>query len=118
MQVSSKNLSTKTKKKIFTQLHTLIADLHNQSQVETVLKDFLTDTEYLVLAKRLDIAVKLDSGESYDSIRKSLKVSSATISSVSELLSKGGMQIALQKIKVDKWAVATANKIQKWFKKS
>ncbi len=117
MQISSKTITKAKQKQINDQLHTVIADLKSESDVAAFLKDFLTTTEYAVLAKRLDIAMMLNAGKSYQDIKKELKVSSATISSVSELISKKGIKLALQKIKVDEWAENTAAKISGWFGK-
>ncbi len=117
MQISSKSLTAKKQKKIFDHLHLLISDLRTPDQAEKVLKDFLTKTEYTVLAKRLAIAIMLDQGQSYESIRKELKVSSATISSVSDQMEEEGMKLAVKKIKVDQWAENAASKIQSWFGK-
>ncbi len=113
MQVSSKSLSAKTQQQLFDNLHTVLADMKNPMEIHKFLKAFLTDTEYTVLAKRLTIAYLLDQGLSYDQIRKQLKVSSATISTVSDNMSQEGIQLALQRIKVNQWAHRTARKIQK-----
>jgi uncharacterized protein YerC len=117
MQLSAKNLSKQQLLTVSQQFHTLIADLRSPRQVETFFKDFLSTTEYLVMVKRLAIAQALISGKSYEEIKRDLKVSSATISGVSEILPKKGMQLALQKMKVDVWATQTAYTIQSWLKK-
>lgn len=113
MQISTKNLSPQTQKQLFDNLHVVLADIKNPAEIQLFLTAFLTSTEYTVLAKRLNIAQLLSEGLSYDKIRQKLGVSSATISSVSENLQKEGIQIALQRIKVNQWAHRTASKIQK-----
>lgn len=118
MQLSAKLLTKQQLATVSQQFHNLLADLRNPQDVETFLKDFLSETEYLVMVKRLAIAQDLITGKSYEEIKKDLKVSSATISGVSEILTKKGMKLALQKIKVDEWATKTALKIQTWFKYS
>jgi uncharacterized protein YerC len=115
MQLSAKTLSKQQLSTVTQQFHTLIADIKNPHEAETFLKDFLSETEYLVMIKRLAIAQALVTGKSYEDIKQDLKVSSATISGVSEILTKKGMKLALQKIKVDEWAHHTALKIQSWF---
>ena len=116
MQLSAKLLSKQQLNTVSQQFHTLIADLKNPNEVETFLKDFLSETEYLVMVKRLAIAQDLITGKSYEEIKKDLRVSSATISGVSEILPKKGMKLALKKIKVDEWATQATIKIQSFFR--
>ena len=113
MQISTKTLSAKVQQQLFDNLHTVLADMKDPAEIEKFLKAFLTQTEYTVLAKRLTIASLLEQGHSYDQIRKQLKVSSATISTVSENMSQEGIQLALQRIKVNQWAHRTVKKIKK-----
>ena len=57
--------------------------------------------ELLDLAQRLDVAVLLDQGVSYQTIAQQINVSTATISRVSRCLNygSGGYRIALDKLK-------------------
>lgn len=62
--------------------------------------DLLTTTEKAMLGKRMLIAVFLEHGYSYAEISNILKVSAATIGTISERLQKGGdgFRLALRKL--------------------
>lgn len=81
-----------------------MADAKTELDMELVLKSLLSESELDAVAKRLAIAVFLDKGQSYDHIRSALKVSSATIASVAESMSKKGMQMAITRVKAEEWA--------------
>ena len=104
MQISAQKLNPKIATTIEQYLLTVISELRSNTDVENFLHDFLTETERVVLVKRLAIAVLLQKGQSYEEIKKALKVSSATISFVSERLKNPGFQTALEKIDEDEWA--------------
>lgn len=111
MQISGKRLNRTIEKQVFQIFFQLMADCKSLEEVETLLEDLLTKTELLVIAKRLAIALYLEKGRSYDNIKSTLKVSSATIASVQELMGNPGLQMALNKIKADEWADAWAGRI-------
>ena len=81
------------------------------------MRDFLTPSENIVLAKRLAIALYLEKNKSYEEIRRSLKVSSATIASVQSMLEhrSEGFMLAVQQIKAEEWASEWSEKISKFF---
>ena len=66
--------------------------------------------------KRLAIAYYLKNERSYENIKTNIKVSSATISSVSGMMIKKGFRNALLKVGVDQWAEEWAEKIKKIIK--
>jgi uncharacterized protein YerC len=111
MQVSKKKLNKTIEKQINSIFHQLVVDIKTSSEAETILSDFLTETEKQVLSKRLAIAIFLDKGRSYENIKNTLKVSSATIASVQEQMGDPGVQMALQKVKAEEWADEWAGKI-------
>lgn len=111
MQVSKKQLNRTIEKHIFSIFYQLITDINSTSEAKTLLADLLTDTERQVLAKRLAIAIFLDKGRSYENIKNTLKVSSATIASVQEQMGNPGIQLALQKVKAEEWADDWSEKI-------
>jgi uncharacterized protein YerC len=82
----------------------VLADAKTEIDMELVLRSLMTDKEILTVAKRLAIAVFLDKGQSYEHIRDTLNVSSATIASVAESMNKKGMQMALMRVKAEEWA--------------
>ena len=116
MQVSARRINKNIEKQMFAILYQVMADLRSEVEVTTVLNDLLSETEKLALAKRLAIATFLDKGRSYDNIRETLKVSSATIASVQEMMGSQGFQLALRKVKAEEWAGQWGEKISKLFK--
>lgn len=113
MQISSKKLSNKQEKLIFSRLHFLLAEQKNPNEVAKFLENFLTPTEHLVFAKRLTISYLLEQGMSYAQIKKQLKVSSATISSVADSLEQPQIQQAIKKLKAIDQATIWYKKIKK-----
>jgi uncharacterized protein YerC len=117
MQVSNRKLNATLEKQILPVFYQSLADLRTPEEVETVLSGLLTETERTALAKRLAIASYLEKGRSYENIRDTLKVSSATIASVAEHMGDPGFRLALDKIKAEAWADEWAGKIYGLFKK-
>ncbi len=119
MQISKRYVAEKVERKIFRSLYQVLADLKKPKDVEKFLDDILSDMEKTVLAKRLGIAMYLSKDKSYETIRQSLKVSSATIASVQKWMEYGGegLMMALKKIEADEWAGEMADKINGWLKK-
>jgi uncharacterized protein YerC len=111
MQVSKKHLNKTIEKQIYSILYQLIVDIKNTEESTKLLADVLSPTELEVIAKRVAIAIFLDKGRSYENIKNTLKVSSATIASVQETMGNPGIQLALQKIKAEEWADQWAGKI-------
>src|SRR5258708_33624389 len=104
MQTSTQTLSPAIKNTLEKNFATVVADLKNVIEVQVFLRDFLTETERAIFIKRLGIAVLLHAGKSYDEIQKTLGVSSATVSTVMDMVAKKGVQLALKKIADDQWA--------------
>ena len=96
MQVSKQKLNKTIEKQIYSIFYQLIADVRSTGEAETIFGDLLSDTEKQVLTKRLAIAIFLDKGRSYENIKNTLKVSSATIASVQEQMGDPGIQMAFQ----------------------
>lgn len=115
-QVSAQTLAPSLQKELYFTLFQLLADLSNAKESERFAKDFFGATELSVFAKRIAIAIFLDKGHSYEHIRHNLKVSTATISSVAEHMESEGYQIALQKIKAERWAGDLSSKLVRMFK--
>lgn len=111
MQLSKQKLNKSIEKQIYAVFHRLVADLKKPDEVERIFKELLSPVEYQVIAKRLAIAIFLDKGRSYENIKSTLKVSSATIASVQETMGNPGIQQALRKVKADEWADEWAGKI-------
>jgi TrpR-related protein YerC/YecD len=118
MQVSKRIINKTIEKQIFEIFFQVISDLKNPEEVKIFFEDILGEAELTALAKRLAIAHYLDKGRSYQNIRETLKVSSATIASVDRMIKKSpGLKIALKKIEADQWAEKWAGKIEGLFGK-
>ena len=117
MQISTRKLNSTLEKQIFSVFYQALADLGSADEVKSVFEDLLTETERIALAKRLAIITFLDKGRSYENIRDTLKVSSATIASVAEQIGNPGIQKILAKVKADEWADEWAGKISGLLKK-
>ncbi len=102
MQTSSKDLAPNKESELFDQLATLLADLRHPAEVRAFLREFLSETERSVFAKRLAILWELSQGKSYQQIKDQLQVSSATISSVAEFKDSPNLKTSLKKISLDK----------------
>lgn len=88
-QVSKFKLDKKTQDNLLRNLLTVISKLNQEDQAKLFLDDLLTRTEKIVLAKRLAIALMLESGKSYEEIKNLLKVSSSTIGVINNRLNSG-----------------------------
>jgi TrpR-related protein YerC/YecD len=112
MRLSKNKISQETEKEILNQFFQVIADIKSPDEAMAFLEEILTKTEMEAIAKRLAVAHYLEKGHSYENIRETLKVSSATVASVAEQLKgNGGYQVALKKIQADQWAEKWAQKL-------
>jgi uncharacterized protein YerC len=64
--------------------------LDSKADIRLLFKDLFTRTEFKMFAKRLEIARRLLSLQTYERIRKELAVTDATTSTVSDVLSERG----------------------------
>lgn len=112
---SMQAIPAELEQQIRTALFQVLSDLNRKKDAAVFAEHFFTETELSIFTKRLAVAMLLQKGESYESIGKILKVSSATISSVAESMHKQGFQIALQKLKVDRWADVWSAKLMRMF---
>lgn len=91
-----------------------IAEIKSPKEADTFLREFFTKSEHETFSKRLAIAYWLKKGRSYKNIKDNLKVSSATIAHVQEILDKDGIKLALKKLEADEWASLWSKKIKKF----
>lgn len=114
---ANQELNPIIKKQILGMFHQLLSDTRSSEEVKTLLADLLSDQDQTNIAKKLAIAVYLDKGRNYSNISESLKVSSATIASVAEIMGNPGIQAALRHIKAEQWADEWSTKISSVVKK-
>lgn len=64
--------------------------MDSKEDIRLLFKDLFTYTEYKMFAKRLEIARRLQSGETYEIMQRDLNVTSGTIMRVNEVLETKG----------------------------
>lgn len=111
MRLSDETMDPGLEKEIRKLLTQIIADIRDETEAQQLITDLLTPGEQVALAKRLGIGLSLVRGESYEEIKKRLKVSSATVAKVQESLDTPGMKLALSKAATDEWAEKWASKL-------
>ena len=118
MQVSKKKINPRIKKQIFSLFYQVVDDLKSPQEIKDFLEAILTKTELEAIVKRLAVAHYLERGRTYENIKKTLAVSSATIAAVQDQIAKNkGFGIALEKIKPEEWANKWAKKISQLVKR-
>ncbi len=88
-RINPRSIDSKSKMKYLDLLWTSIAQLETREEVKRFFKDLLSQSEAIMLARRIEIAKRLLEGESYDRIIRDLKVGKDTISKVQRWLTSG-----------------------------
>ncbi len=70
-------------------LYRAFATLDDPAEIQALMDDLCTIREVDEMAQRLDVAFRLDTGESYTAIQEQTGVSAATIARVSKCLNYG-----------------------------
>ena len=83
------------------ELYRAFLSLKTEEEAEALLHDLCTPAEIKAMAQRLQIARALFNGETYDTIRASQAVSSATIARINAELQygNGGYKTVLERMK-------------------
>ena len=89
-RLPKRSLPIPTKEKILENFTIFLNSLEGKKEFDDFCLFFLSRTERLVFAKRLQIAIFLIEGYNYQQIREVLDTSSGTISRISEMLRKQG----------------------------
>src|SRR3989344_3553182 len=116
-QVSKYPISQAVAQRIFDVLIKSLIKISNTAEAQNLASDLFSPSEKIMLAKRLGIAFLLMKGYQYREIRNILKVSLATIASVSTSLNygKNGYKAILEKIareeKLEEFFMGIAEKI-------
>lgn len=113
MPKKTSQLSTAQQQQLIDRFFQVVGDLYGKNESRQFLHDFLTQSERITFAKRLAIALELDAGKSYEEIRKGFGVSTATISTVADLMKQPGMKMGIAKVKTEAWADSWAEKLLK-----
>lgn len=89
MRVNPRGLDQKSKMKYLDLLWTSIAQLESREEVKQFFKDLLSESEAIMLARRIEIARRLIEGEGYEEISIGLKAGHDTIAQVQRWLTSG-----------------------------
>lgn len=116
MRVSDKKMNPILKKQIVDSFFKALLDMKNEKEIKLFLEDLLTDAEVETYSKRLAIIYWLKKGRSYSNVKDNLKVSSATIASIQNLIDKPGIKLALKKLEAEEWANQWSEKLKKAIK--
>ena len=78
-----------------------ILSLESEEECRAFLQDLCTMQELILFAQRVQVAKRLLAGETYESIRSKVQVSSSTITRINTALQfgTGGYQAALDRLK-------------------
>jgi len=87
-KISRNKLDPKAYTAILRHLDGALADLNSNQEITGLMESIFTNTERLMVAKRLAIATLLEHGWTYPEISQTLKVSSTTISFVKNSVMK------------------------------
>ncbi len=88
-KVNPRVLDSKSKMKYLDLLWTSIAQLETREEVKNFFKDLLSESEAIMLARRIEVAKRLLEGESYEKINADLRVGTDTIARVQQWLVSG-----------------------------
>lgn len=88
-RIHPKTISFEEKKKLLNELWSMVALLENRDQVENFFKDLLSESEAIMLARRIRIARFLLDGRRYDDIKRNMNAGDGTIASVHQWLHGG-----------------------------
>jgi len=101
MKVKPRKLKKEDKIKYLDYLYTASASLKSREEVKNFLRDLLTESERIMLGRRILIAQRLLEDKSYDEIVKELSVGKDTIMRVHRWLGdqSGGYEETVKKLK-------------------
>ncbi len=88
-KVKYNDLSKNEKKKYLGEFYSIVALLKTRDEVKKFLKDLLTLSETVMISRRIQVAKMLLEGETYDVIKKRLRIGATTISQVEKWLNNG-----------------------------
>jgi Trp operon repressor len=100
--LSSKELDKELSEKLFNDLLSILNKSQDKKSMSGVVNELLTDTEKLMLAKRIAIVLLLNSKTPQSSISEILKVSTSTVAKISLKLEMGMYQSILKASEKDK----------------
>ena len=102
-RVNPRNIDSFLKMKYLDVLWTAIAGLKNRNEVKNFFKDLLSESEAVMLGRRILIAKMLIEGRTYDEIVNQLNVGLDTVSKVQQWLTSGfgGYEKGISKLQAE-----------------
>lgn len=116
MKASENKINKILNKQITKTLAGALCDFKTPEKMLVFLKDFFTQKELELFAKRLAVAYWLKKKRDHKNIKTNLKVSSSTISTIKQQINSPGFKLALKTIEAEEWANQWAEKIKKFVK--
>jgi len=103
MKVQKKTLSAQEQIETLDALYTAAGTIHGRDATKRFLRDLLTESERIMLGRRILIARALLSGHGYNEISGSLKVGKDTIARVDQWIeaASGGYHEAVEKMRTE-----------------
>lgn len=101
-QISRRQLNSRVQERIYEIFVDVVKEASTSSEVQSLLEDFLTPTERVMLPKRLCIAYLLLKKYNHRAIASFLKVSFTTINRVSTAFKTGGKGYTLMLTRLQK----------------
>ncbi len=83
-------LSAETQKRLLAEFYKAVTLIDNYKEAKEFFRDLLSLKERAMLARRLQVAVMLIQGYTYEEIIKTLKIGASTVASVQKWLTLGG----------------------------
>src|SRR5436190_2053125 len=112
MRTSDAPLDPELREEIRHLLPQLLTDIHSEKEMETFLEDFFSKKELEVFSKRLAILYWLKRKRSYKEMKEQIKVSSATIASMQDLVTRPGIELAWRVLEANEWAEKISSRIR------
>ena len=100
MKLQPRKIDKNDKIKYLDVLYTAVSSLSSKEEIKNFLKDLLTESERIMLGRRILIAQKLLEGQSYQQIMDEMKVGPDTIMRVHRWLEddRGGYEKAIKEL--------------------
>lgn len=97
-RVNPRSLDSDSKMKYLDLLWTSISQLETRDEVKQFFRVLLSESEAIMLARRIEVAKRLIEGQSYDQISNELKIGTDTISHIQQWLAigSGGYEKAVE----------------------
>ncbi len=112
MRTSDSPLDPELREEILHLLPQLLTDIHSEKEMETFLEDFFSKKELEVFSKRLAILYWLKRKRSYKEMKEQIKVSSATIASMQDIVTRPGIELAWRVLEANEWAEKISSRIR------